>query len=294
VDRAEPILDVACTFEHGRYRRRGTVTGLQSGARLTIPRDIDGTAIRIPRVGLAMSRKLAELLALKLGDTVRVTPVKGRRERLEMPVAEISDSYIGMAVYADIDYLSRLVGESFAMTGAQLSVGARGNARQGLYRELKRLPALQAVNSRADMIENLQLIVETQRIFIAMIVMFAGVIFFSSLLNASLINLAERRREVATLRVLGYTPWQIGGLFFRESLVVNTLGTLLGLPIGYSLAATLARIYDTDMFRFPLVVPPSVWVYTISLAAIFAGAAHLVVQRSVNSLDWLEASKTME
>ena len=67
------------------------------------------------------------------------------------------------------------------------------------------------MNARADVIQNLQFIVETQRIFIGFIVMFAGVIFFSSLLNSSLIGLAERRREVATLRVLGYTPWQVGG-----------------------------------------------------------------------------------
>ena len=87
------------------------------------------------------------------------------------------------------------------------------------------------------------------------VVIFAGVIFFCSLLNSSLISLAERRREVATLRVLGYTEWQVGGLFLRESLVINSLGTLVGLPLGYLLSYVLSRLYDTEMFRFPLVCP---------------------------------------
>ena len=163
-----------------------------------------------------------------------------------------------------------------------------------MYREIKQLPAVQSVNIRADVIHNLENIVETQRIFIGFVVLFAGVIFFSSLLNSSLIGLAERRREVATLRVLGYNEWQVGGLFLRESLVINSLGTLLGLPLGYTMAWVLSRVYDTEMFRFPLTSPPWVWFGTVVVGIVFALAAHAVVQRNINHLDWLDASKTKE
>ena len=68
--------------------------------------------------------------------------------------------------------------------------------------------------------------------------------------------------SIATLRVLGYTPWQVGGLFLRESMVINFFGTLLGLPLGYCLAMLMSVIYDTEMFRFPLISPPPVWINT--------------------------------
>jgi putative ABC transport system permease protein len=176
----------------------------------------------------------------------------------------------------------------------QLAVSPNEHVREGLYRELKQLPAVQSVNVRANVIRNLQVIVETQRIFIVLIVIFAGVIFFSSLLNASLVGLAERRREVATLRVLGYTEYQVGGLFLRESLLINTAGTICGLPLGYSLAWALSLTYDTEMFRFPLVAPAWTWYTTIGMGLAFALVAHAFVQRSVNHLDWLDASKTKE
>jgi putative ABC transport system permease protein len=294
VELAEAVFDLGCTFTNGPRSRRGAISGLTPGGRLTIPRDLEGRAIRIPPEGLAMSRKLATLLDLKRGDLVTVTPTRGRRDELRVPVAELSDSYIGLAVYADINYLSRLVGEELAVTGVQLAVEPGRESRPSLYRELKQLPAVQAVNIRADVIRNLEFIVETQRIFIAFVVLFAGVIFFSTLLNSSLIGLAERQREVATLRVLGYTPWQVGGLFLRESLVMNSLGTLLGLPLGYSMAYTLSRVYDTEMFRFPLTSPPWVFIAAVVMAIVFALAAHAVVQWSVFKLDWLEASKTKE
>jgi len=105
VDRAEPILNVACTFYNGPYRKKGTITGLAPDARLTVPRDLQARPIRVPSAGLAMSRKLAEVLHLKRGDRVAIRPIKGLRRTQAVPVLEISDSYLGMAVYTDIHYL---------------------------------------------------------------------------------------------------------------------------------------------------------------------------------------------
>jgi putative ABC transport system permease protein len=242
-----------------------------------------------------MSRKMANILHLKPGDRATIVPIKGRREPLTIDVATIVDSYIGLAVYADIQYLNRIVGEVDVCSGVQLAVNHEPRERLQLDRQLKQLPGVQSINARSDTIDNLvNTVVKTQRIFIGLLVVFAGVIFFSSLLNTSLISLAERRREVATFLVLGYTPWQVGRLFLRESLVVTSLGVLMGLPLGYMLAYILAMVYDTEMFRFPLVAPWNVWASTIVLAALFAISAHLVVQKDIHKLDWLEASRTKE
>ena len=73
---------------------------------------------------------------------------------------------------------------------------------------------------------------KNQWIVIFVLVVFAGIVFFGSILNGSLVSLAERQREVATLRVLGYGPWQIGGLLLRESMIVNILGTIAGNAVG--------------------------------------------------------------
>jgi putative ABC transport system permease protein len=295
VDRAEPQLAVSCTFIHGPHRRRGGITGLAPDARLTIPRDPQGNPIRVPTTGLAMSRKLATLLDVSVGDQIIVRPTKGLRREVEAPVVALTDGYLGLGVYADIHYLSHLIGEEFAVTGVQLTADPRPEVRTELNRRLKQLPALRAVNAREDVIRNLQEeLLDLQNVFIGLVMMFAGVIFFGSILNASLVNLTERTREIATLRVLGYGPWQIGGLFLKESMLVNLLGTLVGLPLGYSLAWLISTLYNTEMFRFPLVSPPSVWVITIAIAVGFAGLAHLVVQRVIFRLDYLEALNVKE
>lgn len=295
VDYAEPVLDVACTFTNGSHARKGGITGLAPGARLTVPRDRAGRPLAIPPAGLAMSRKLAELLHLSRGDTVTIHPVKGLREPRAAPVAEIADSYLGLAVYADLYYLSRLVGEPVALTGAQLALRPDRRLRQALYGELKQLPGLQAVSARADAIRSVtDTVVKNQRVFIGLLVLFAGAIFFGSVLNASLISLAERQREVATWRALGYGEWQVGGLFLRESMLANLLGTLLGLPLGYLLNVGITMAYNTDLFRIPVVDPTWSWGWTVVVGSLFALLAHGCVQWTIQRMDWLDALKTKE
>jgi len=295
VDRAEPTLNVACTFTGGRRRKKGAITGLLADATLTIPRDIEGRRLRIPAHGLTMSRQLAESLGIKRGDLVGVEPVKGQRRLRSVPVVEISDGYLGTAVYAEIQYLSRLVGEEFAVSGVQLAVDRDPVLRAELYRELKRMPAVQAVSARTDMISNLEkTIIETQSITIALMVLFAGIVFFGSILNASLVSLAERQREVATLRVLGYGPWQVGSLLFRESMITTILGTLLGMPLGYLMTLAIAAEYASDMFRMPIVTSPGLWILTMVLAIVFGLITHLFVQRAIIKMDWLDALKIQE
>jgi putative ABC transport system permease protein len=295
VDAAEPVLEVACEFFNGRHSRKGSITGLARHAQLTVPRDLASRPIRIPESGVAMTRKMAELLDLKVGDHVTIKPAKGLRTLRSVEVVQIADSYIGLSVYADLDYLSRLIEEEQALTGVQLRMDPRREAYRTFYSAVKQLPALQAFNERASNVRNLrETLVNTQDIFIGLITLFAGVIFFASLLNTSLIGLAERRREVATLRVVGYSPWQIGGFFLRESLILNLTGTVLGFPLGYGLVWYLTMVYDTEMFRFPLIVPPLVWVKTFALAVLFGFAAHAFVQRDINRMDWRDALNVKE
>ena len=295
VDRAEPILNVSCTLINGPYQRKSGITGIAPGARLTVPRDLEAAPIPVPSTGLVMTRKLAEVLHLKQGDMVTILPIKGLRRRREAPVLRISDSFLGMAAYADIHYLSRLVHEELALSGVQLAVDRDPAHIEALYRELKRMPALEAVSSRRDVIANLEkILVKQMGISITTFALFAGVIFFGSILNASLVSLSERQREVATLRVLGYGPWQIGSLLLRESMIVTLVGTLLGMPIGYLLSVLLSVAYDTELFRFPVVATPGTWIWTLLLAVVFGMLAHLFVQLVIHRMNWLEALQAQE
>ncbi len=295
VDRAEPLLYVPCNFHHRHHRHKGSITGLVAQPTMTVPRDRQARRIRIPSAGVAMSRKLAEMLDLRVGDVVRVTTIKGLRRTHQVPVVEITDSYLGTSVYADIRWLSRLVGEELAVSAVQVQADPRPKARAALYEEIRRLPSLEGITSRQELIDNLnKTIIQNLWISIGVIVFFAGVVLFGSILNASLVSLAERGREVATLRALGYGPWQVGSLLLRESLIVTLVGAVVGMPLGYLMTVGMAEMYESEMFRFPVVSSPGTYFYTLVMAMVFAVLAHLLVQREISRMDWLEALQAKE
>jgi putative ABC transport system permease protein len=295
VHHAEAIFTLPCTIEYGHRSRRTAVTGVTPGATLTVPRDVHGRAVPVALHGLTMTRTFAQVLGVGLGDEVILTPIRGDRRSRRIPVAAIVDSFIGMAVYADFDALNNLVGESQAVSGLQLELAPGAGVEEAVLAELKERPAVATVGSNRARRANIErMLVEQMTVSMTILNGFAGVLFFGSVLSASRMSLADRQREVATLRVLGYTPGEIGGIFLRESLVVHIAGALLGLPLGYLLLRAMLSLYDTEVFRIPMVTAPVAWAVPLLLAGIFTLLAHLPVQRSIAKMNWLDVVNLKE
>lgn len=295
VDHAEPVFVLGCTLHHGHRKKKTGITGLQPGARLTLPRDSDGNAVVIPETGLLMSSMLAKILHARTGDELTLVPVRGDRRPLTVPIVRVVDNYLGLSAYASFDYLNRLVGEESIVTGVQLKINPAPASLNELYAELKHLPKLQSANDirgeRANLVNTL---VGAMTASLVVVVAFAGIIFFGSILNSSLISLAEREREIATFRVLGYRPGEIGMIFLKESLIVNLTGSLIGLPLSYWLTSLMVRMYETELFRMPLVISPSAAFYTIGFALLFTFLSYGFVYRAILKMDWLQAMQAQE
>jgi len=295
VDRAEPLLNVSVTFTNGPYRKKGGITGLVASPTLTVPRDLQGDPVPIPESGLLLTKRLAEILHVAQGDMLTITPVQGDRRPVQAPVMRIADSFMGLSAYADIRYLSRLIAEEYAVTGVQLLLSPDPDSQKHLFHELKHTPGVQSITLRKDVVINVEkALLDNQLAMVMTLIGFSGVVFFGSIVSSSMVNLAERQREAATFRALGYTQWQIGGLFFRESMMTNLFGAVLGLPVGYGLIVLTTYAYNSDLVRLPVVTAPWIWFATLSLACVFALCAQVFVQWSIHRMNFVEALKVKE
>ncbi|MEM8885118.1 MAG: FtsX-like permease family protein, partial [Planctomycetota bacterium] len=288
IETAEPLFVVAGTFTHGAARKRSAITGVDRGATMTVPHDDDGRAVPLPESGVLLPVRLAELLGVREGDTVRFRPVRGEQREYEVPVGRVIQSLVGLGVYADRAWLNRLLGAEANVSSIQMTAAQDSAQRRSFLRDLKRYPDVEGISAVAEDRERLE------REFISkldavtwIIVLFAGVIFFGSVLNSSLVALAERRREIATFRALGYEPGEISAMFLRQSMVLTMTGTLLGLPIGYAILASLAQQNQNDLFAMPCIIHPSSYVWTILLAPAFVLLAQWVVARDIRAMAWL-------
>ena len=291
---AEPQLAVVCDLSNGPHRKRVGLTGLVPGNRLRTPLDAAGQPIVAPDEGLVLSKKLAEILHVEPGDTVRLRPLIARREEVEAVVVGTVDSFLGLSGYADIGYLSRLLGEERS-ANVLLGTWFHGASRPPFFDALRERPTVVGIGERSRSLTQLDASFgDMMDKSIGISVLFAGLVAFGSVLNAALVSLNERQREVGTLRVLGYSPWQIGEIFSGESLLLNTVGILLGLAAGIGLSHVLSLAYNTELYRFPVVVKPSTLVTSALLMAAFVLVAQVIVHYLIRRVPWLDVMKIKE
>jgi putative ABC transport system permease protein len=293
--RAEPLLYIAGTFENANHRHKGAIIGVMPDATMTILRNADGSRITMPERGLLMANRLAAQLHLTVGDRVRLIPSQGTRQPLELPVAGLVDSMFGLVVYAEYNWLNALVDEASAISSIQLATAHSPSERTAFFDDLKQMPTLLSLQDAAQERDSLwQMLVSQLGGMSYLMILFGAVIFFGAILNAALIGLIERRREMATYRVLGYRPGEVGAMYLRERLVLNLIGILLGLPLGWWMLVGMSSQYANDLYVMPSVITTSGWIWSISLAIAFVLIAQILIQRQIDRMHWNEALSMKE
>ena len=290
----EPQLNVVADLSYGPHEKRLAVQGLPPGSRLATPIDAAGGVLQPPRAGLLLSRKLAEILHVGPGDVVDLRPLVGRRRKTSAPVVGTVETYMGLSAYADLDYLSRLLGER-RVASALLALESGNRNAPPLDSALLRYPTVLDVSRRERALRQVEReFGEVMGQMLGVMVALAGLIAFGSILNASMVSLSERRRDVATLRVLGYDPAETASLFWREQLLLSLLGVAAGVAMGHALSIVVARAYDTELYRFPVMLRGWDVARTVGFMLVFLAAAQVFVVRMVRRLNFVDIVKVKE
>lgn len=290
---AEPYRSVAVMMRNGPRERRLSIVGKPAGADLSRVLDFDLHPVTLPESGLAISDRVAKILELKRGDLVEVRLLEGERRIAEVPVTEIIQSYLGLVVFMDQDALDRLAGDGPRVSGVYLEID---QARlDDLYRSVKETPAVSGVTlqtiSRQKFEETIQ---ENITIMITVYVTLSIIIAFGVVYNSARIQLSERARELATLRVLGFTRAEVSEVLLTELGVIVAVAQPLGWALGYAFSIAVIKGFESDLFRVPLVVSPATFAYASLVVLAAAGASALIVRRRVDRFDLVEVLKTRE
>jgi putative ABC transport system permease protein len=291
--RVEPYLIAPVRISNGHYSRQLSITGKPPGTDLSRVLDVDGKPVVLPETGLALGDRVADILKVSIGDLVRVELLEGARRTADVPITAIIQSYLGLAVFMDITALARLMGTGPRVSGIHVALD---QARlDDLYATVKETPTVAAVALQTVSRQRLQ---ETMRenltISLSIYYGLAIVIAFGVLYNSARIQLSERARELATLRVIGFGKLEVANVLFIEIGVVvvlaQPLGWLIGTGVGYYITQALA----TDLFRVPFVVQLDTYALATLIVAGAAAAAAVVVHNRVNRLDLIRVLKTRE
>lgn len=293
VVRAEPFRVVATRLRHGHHARRVGVLGITPDTKLHRLIDAEERVVSVPPQGLALSSKLAELLDVKAGELVTVEMLEGRRLTRDVPVTALVNEFIGAGAYMDLAALQKLTHDGESISGAYLF--ADGNLSPAMYDKLKHSPRVAGTVIRRAAMRNFRETIGENMLRMRFFnIFFSTVIAFGVVYNSARIALAERGRELASLRVLGFTRGEISVILLGELAVLILIALPVGLWLGYVFVALTVRAFDTDLYRLPLVIVPATYgraALVVLTAAVFSG---LVVRRKLDHLDLVAVLKTRE
>jgi putative ABC transport system permease protein len=284
---------VPATLRAGHRSYRTALTGVDPGARLHRVVDAGGRAVAIPGEGVLLSSRLAAMLGVNAGDRVVVEVLEGRRPVAEVPVSATVDDLLGVQATMAAPALAHLLGEGPRASGAWL---AADSARQpALYPLLAAMPRVASVSLRSATLPALQRMLDDSLLwFTAVLTAFAVLIAAGVVYNAARITVAERERELATLRVIGFTTgetWRVvAGTVAAQIAVAIPFGWVLG----WGFTWITARATASELMRIPAVVTRASCAAGALVVIAASAAAMALAGRWLRRLDLVSVLKAKE
>jgi putative ABC transport system permease protein len=264
--------------------------GLASDASLYRPLSADLRPQRLPDRGLMLTDYLAQSLGVSPGDTVHIDVLQGSRPQQDWLVTGLAHDLTGFSAYTDVSLLNRWLKEGHAVSGAFLQVDA--DALGDLYAALKKRPRIIGVMNRQAALESFKSTMgQNLLIFNSINLLLAAVIAVGVIFNGMRTALSERERELASLRVLGFSRGEAGLLLLGEVALLTAVAIPLGLLIGYALCAYLAQALASELYRIPVAIAAGTYGRAVSVVAATSVVTAIFMMRNVRRLDLVAALK---
>ncbi len=293
VIRAEPLRSVQARLVYGHRHRKLSITGIAPDANLNRLLDYKSQPIVLPKEGLVMSKKLAEVIGARIGDEVEVEVLEGRRPVLHLPIRGLVTDFAGVAAYMDISALRRAMREGDTINGAYLALDHK--RWDEFMRELKDTPQAAVVMVKRDQLAAFR---ETTGksigILRSLYFVLATIVAFGVVYNSARIALSERSRELATLRVVGFSLAEVRGVLVGELAILVLLALPFGLLFGRGLALFIMSSFSTETVRLPIVIESHTYSIAIIVVLTASILSFTLVSRMIAKLDMVGVLKARD
>jgi putative ABC transport system permease protein len=253
----------------------------------------DMTTIRPPDSGVVLTTKLADILNTGPGEILYAEVLEGNRRTRPVLVAGVVDELLGLSAYMNLEELNGLMDEAPSVSGAMVRLDQSRAAE--FYSSLKSIPVVASASSRQAALKSFEdTLAQSFAISTGVLIVFASIIAFAAVYNSGRIALSERARELASLRVLGFTRNEVASMVIGEQAILIMAALPAGLIIGYGSAALISEIYSWELFRIPLVITGTSYAFSLLTVCGAAAISSWIVRRRVHQMNLVSAIKTRE
>ena len=248
-----------------------------------------GKDIEIDDDAVVILKSMALLYGLKIGDKLSLMV---DTQPIDLTITDINNQYLGKNVYISFDHAARL--NLITKSDKVYVANKSGETSQSDIARLLSDPQIRAVDTKENMVNRSKEIMSMLNRIIAIIVLSAAILAMTVLYNLASINIFERQRELATLRVLGYTRREVQRLINVENRVLSMLGIVGGIPLGILLFGWIADMVSTPDFMMSKETDVKIILLAVLMLIVFTEITNLILRRKIKGIKFVESLKGVE
>ena len=240
---------------------------------------------------IALSEKVAEMTGKKIGDEVTITLSDSREVKLRL--AATFENYVWHYGFISPETYTKYFGADYAPNTIYVNTASDEDAYSlgATLSNMKGVVSLNVVPELKDRVDKMMVMMNA---VIWVVIGSAGALAFIVLINLSNINITERKREIATIKVLGFYHTETGSYVFRENFVLTLMGAFLGLPLGILLHSFVISQIKVDMVSFKTIIFGRSFAFAIVIVIGFSLVVDLLMRRKLDRIDMAESMKAVE
>ena len=286
---------------HGHRTSRGVRGGPEDAAALqqfvTMRTRVGQTPLQLDGEGAIISEKLASQLGVSVGDTVQLYDEDDIGNLVGQPhdvrVAGIMENYVSQYVYVTAQVYQDMMGQepSFSTVYASLPDGAD---RDAFSDDTLALDDVKTVTYNDETIDSYRTMLKTVDSVVVVLVVAAALLAFVVLYNLTNINITERAREIATLKVLGFTPREVDAYIFRETMLLSVIGAVVGMLLGVVMEGFVITTAEVDQVMFGRDIHAVSFVIAFALTLLFSLIVAVAMRKKLRRINMVESLKSNE
>lgn len=253
----------------------------------------DDQEVSLNSKGAVISQKMAEKMEKGIGDTI--TFKDANDNEIEVKITDIYENYVGHNIYVTRDlYDTWNSNAELTKTYLLKTNDTSDDFEHQLGQKLMDINGVDSVTFYSSLQENFTDMIASISMVVVVLVISAAALAFVVLYNLSNVNISERTREIATIKVLGFTSRETSQYVNRESILLTMIGAAVGLIVGIFLHNLIMNLAEMDDIMFGRTIKPISFVISFALTMVFASIINLVMQRKLKQIQMVESLKAVE
>jgi putative ABC transport system permease protein len=280
-------------LRNAHHEKRVAIEARRPGSDLSRIVDASGKVVDAPPDGIMLTERLADILDVGIGDRVEAEFLEGRRSTYQLTVTGLVTQYFGLGAYMDQDTLARMFQQEPRFSAINITFDPA--ERDALDARLKELPALAGTIMMAENRRGFEdTISENILIATTIYAILGALITVGVAYNGARIQLSERARELASLRILGFSRGEVSYILVGETMLLALLAQPVGWWMGWRFAKLMTDSFTSDLYSIPLILEPKTFANASLTVLVAALVSVLLVRRRLDNMNLVSVMKTRE